>query len=161
MMRYWNVEQENLYKQYAQLGKILFENSKNKNKFLFSNKWDLITKEGIWKLPISKQYGGMDLSWQEAAIAINGLMSISQDYEFIPFIIEQFTTIYFVSKYTNLIHKKLYLARLIKGEIINESIIEDINKNIISRQDMTRFKKFLYESSAIEFVFSLIKKYGH
>src|SRR5258708_2564795 len=132
MMRHWNENQENLYQKYAQLGKMFIENSKNKKEFSFHTKWELITQEGIWKLPVSHQYGGMDLSWQEGIIAVNGLMSITKDYELLPFIIKQFTTIYLALRHSSLTDKKIYLPRLISGELVDESFfIKSDNKNFI------------------------------
>ena len=159
MMRHRTVDQENLYQQYTQLGKRFSEFSITQHILSFDRKWELITQEGIWKLPISKQYGGMDLSWQESIIAINGLMNASNDYEFFPFIVNQFSTIYLMLQNATLSQKKLYFPRLIKGELIDEAFIGLKNKNNLI--DLMRFKKFLYESAALEFSLSLLKKYGN
>ncbi|HLB43196.1 MAG: hypothetical protein A3E87_06490 [Gammaproteobacteria bacterium RIFCSPHIGHO2_12_FULL_35_23] len=119
MTRYLHLEHDNLYQHYSKIGKQLAELSRlpDKKNVLDKNKWALITNEGVWKLPIPKQYGGIGLSWKESIIAIAGLASSYQDNKFLSSIITQFSILYLIAHHGKEIYKKLYLSCLMQGKI--------------------------------------------
>jgi alkylation response protein AidB-like acyl-CoA dehydrogenase len=123
MKRAGNAVLGNLHQHYADLGKRI---STYKPTASFNKKgWDCLTRSGLWQLPIESQYGGIGLTWQAFAKAIEGLISSYHHLPFFRMLVSQAGAIYLMSKYGTDDQKQKYLPRLLQGEIaciaINES----------------------------------------
>lgn len=170
MMRYRNEHQESLYQQYASIGRKIekYSQSKKNNELFHQYGWKLITKKGIWKLPIAKEHAGFGLTWQECFLAIEGLTSAFSNCEFFSYIVSQFGTLYLISQYASEENRQLYLPRLINGEISFAIFSEEINyenifpssknRNLILCEYMN-FKRILYGMQAIKITQPIIEKY--
>ena len=155
MIRYRSEQQENLYRQYARIGRKIAKYSLNKKNNELSHQygWKLITKNGIWKLPIVKKYSGLGLNWQECILAIEGLVDTFSNFEFFSYIVEQVSALYIISKYCTEENKQLYLPSLINGEIscaifpdkfnFEKILPPSENKNLIL-YNYLNFKRKLY-----------------
>lgn len=126
MMRNRTVGQERLYQQYAALGKQIAEWSvtHQQEDTLFDNSWKLISKAGLWKLPVPIDDGGLGLSWQEWLIAMEGLASTYHDPKFCSLIINQISTLYLLLRYGTEKYKECYLPCLTSGEMASILIAE-------------------------------------
>lgn len=163
MMCHWNVRQENLYKKYVNIGNKIAKSLLNKNnedKLSDCYAWGLLTQEGIWKLPIAKQYNGAGLSWDECVIALEGLVFAHQNMKLLVSIIEHLGRLYLVSQYGTISQKDLYLPYLIQGENFEDKIFEILqNKTPKILCDYINFKRLLYAITASKLSLSIIEKY--
>lgn len=130
MMRSWNAEQENLYQQYAILGKHIAKSLGDCQKQpIFNDRaWNLVAEEGIWRLPVAKKYGGVGLSWQDYAAATEGLFATYNNLIFLSSLIAQSSTLYFFLQQGSEAQKKAYLPRLMQGEGACIAIAESLEK---------------------------------
>ncbi len=130
MMRYLSKDQKNLYQQYSRLSEEAIKVSKlhQENKSSNENIWKLISKEGIWRLPIPRQYGGHGLSWQDCVVALDGFFSNYSDIKCFTLFMSQVSSLYLVSQYGTESVKTRYLPRLIQGEMACLVISECIQK---------------------------------
>lgn len=170
MMRYRNEHQESLYQQYVSIGRKIekYSQSKKNNELSHQYGWKLITKKGIWKLPITKDYTGLVLNWEKCFLAIEGLASTFSNFKFYSYLVLQFSTLYLVSKYGSKESRQLYLPRLVNGDISFALYSEEINyvnilplsenRNFILH-DYLNFKRILYSIQAIKITRPIIKKY--
>jgi hypothetical protein len=117
MMRCLSLDQKNLYQQYSILGEGIAKVSTLEKKFINESIWQAISKEGIWSLPIARQYGGCGLSWQDCLVALDGFFSNYSNIEFLTLLISQISSLYLISQYGTELIKKIYLPRLIHGEM--------------------------------------------
>ena len=119
MIRYRNELQKSLYQQYADIGNKIAQYSENKKNLTLSLQygWKLITKNGIWKLSLG----------QECILAIEGLSSAFNNFEFFSQIVSQLSALYLISKYSSDKNKNLYLSRLTKGEVSVDIFPEGIS----------------------------------
>lgn len=143
MMRYLSLEQQDLYHQYSQFGKQLADIELCSREIDHSNAWNLIAAEGIWSLPLEKKFGGKGLSWKESIIALDAILTNYPNVELLCLLLSQIKIIYLISQYGKDIIKKLYLPRLIKGEVGILSISKSIDN--LSHQN-TYFKKSIKQS---------------
>jgi hypothetical protein len=171
MMRHWNVKQERIYQAYKQLGKQLKKTDyKNLN-------WELITREGIWKLPIPKKYSGAGFSWDDCVFAVKGLVNTCRDEKFFSSLISQFSVLYLLLQYGTETQKIICIPKLVLGETatvniidnnvssyheLNITISKDLNlsflipKNSSMFNDFINFKKLFYGILAAEFAFYVV-----
>jgi hypothetical protein len=179
MIRHGNVTQKNIRQIYLNLGKKIKENSENeiKHDVNKNQNWELITKQGIWKLPIAKQYGGDGLTWDECVSAIEGLTSTYRDYEFFSSIVSHFAVLYILLQYGTESQKSAYLPLLMRGKnstvcfkehcsnaskMLNITFIKDINISLSSKEkthvinDFKNFKRLLYGVLAAESAFCIV-----
>jgi alkylation response protein AidB-like acyl-CoA dehydrogenase len=123
MKRDKNVVLDNLYQQYAAIGKKIANYPLLNG---FSKKaWDCLAQEGLWKLPIRSNNGGDGLTWQAFVSAIEGLSSTYKKFSFFRSIVSQASVLYLLEKYGTERQKNIYLSRLLQGEMacvaVNES----------------------------------------
>src|SRR3990167_9072429 len=98
MMRCLSKDQKNLYQQYSRLSEEAIKVSKlyQENKSSSEDIWKLISKEGIWGLPIPRQYGGHGLSWQDCVVALDGFFSNYSDIKFLTLFMSQISALYLI-----------------------------------------------------------------
>ena len=130
MMRCLSTDQKMVYQQYCKLSREVAEFSKRSQGevSLYKNIWSIISKEGIFGLAISKQYGGANLSWQDCVVAVDGFFSNYSSTEFLALIISQISSIYLIHQHGTESIKKKYLPRLIQGEVAVLSVSENIRE---------------------------------
>lgn len=159
MMRYRNELHEGLYQKYADIGNKIAKYSAKKNNIKLSHQygWKLITKNGIWKLSLR----------QECILAIQGLGSTFNNFEFFSQIVSQLSALYLISKYSSDKNKQLYLSRLTNGEMSIDIFPEGISfVNILPLKDRNlilcdcmNFKRILYGFQATSFSLSIGQKH--
>lgn len=162
MTRCWNVEQKTLYKNYIKIGKKIAVYSLSQQEDTLSNQyaWELITREGIWKLPLHNQSNSACLIWDECIIALEGLISTYQNKKFFTSIVEQFSILYLTFQYGTKSQKKSYLPRIIQGEAVDDkTLLIPRKKNAKILCDLTNFKRLLYGVIAARFASPLIEKH--
>lgn len=116
MMRCLSTDQKDLYQQYSILAKKTAQVFKLE-KSINENIWQILSKEGIWSLPIDKQYGGKALGWQACVVALDGFFSHCSNVNFLILSVSQISSLYLISQYGTSNIKKRYLPRLMHGEI--------------------------------------------
>lgn len=161
MVRHGIVKQESIYQTYLLLAKKFVETTTHAND---NANWQLISNEGLWKLPVSKQYGGAGLSWDECVVAIRALMKNFRHAEFISSIISHLAVIYLLLQYGTEAQKNQYLSQIMQGcatnvcekhdyvnerDILHITILNEINisfsieNNQFIHDDFINFKKLL------------------
>lgn len=178
-MRHWNLKQENIFQAYVQLGKKILHQveMQHENTISQNRNWELITSEGIWKLPITKQYGGAGFSWDECVIAVEGLIKTYQDQEFFSSIISHLALLYILLQYGTETQKNMYLPLLMQGAIgivcvedewtsslnnLNITVLKDITisfsikKNTYILNDFKNFKRLFYGMLAAESAYYIV-----
>ncbi|MBV9576040.1 MAG: acyl-CoA dehydrogenase family protein, partial [Gammaproteobacteria bacterium] len=126
-------------------------------KLKIRNIWEVISNEGIWSLPIAKQYGGAGIGWEESLIAMDGFLHQHFDIQLVALFISQISSLYFISRYGTEDIKNCYLPRLIRGEIatlhvaqqVHPLLFQHFNKreNAISNLRINKIKIFLQKDN--------------
>lgn len=162
MMRSEDIRQSDLYQYYAEFGKEVthFSSNINYQNGFSQDDWQLISRKGFWKLPISRKLGGIGLGWSEFIVAIKGLVSTYSNIQFIAHLITHLSGIYIVLKYESDANKYEHLSILMNGEIPFLENLDDMNKFLSSPSskaqeiyyDLMSFKRVLYGILAVEFI---------
>jgi len=136
MMRGLNVKQKKIFQQYSQLGQEIETKSKLTpgKKLTSENIWELVTAAGIWRLPISREYGGQGLNWQECIIALDGFFNYFNDIETLTLFISHMSVLFILSRYCTEAIKNQYLQRLMQSEVACLVISEEIIRGHSSNQ---------------------------
>lgn len=118
-MRNLNLEQENLCKQFKNIGVKFADNKSNYQceSSVFDKPWQLIMQRGIFKYPIKKQYGGFNLSWDSCISAISSIVSGYTTTSYITSLVTQLSALFLISVYGSDEQKTKYLPKLINGQL--------------------------------------------
>jgi len=118
MMRCLSMDQKRIYQQYSLVGKKLIKIFSNSQEKEITNRivWEIVTKKGIWKLPIPREYGGTGLNWHDCVIALDGIFSRYADTNMLSVFLSQVSSLYIILRYGTEQIKKKYLPKLINGE---------------------------------------------
>lgn len=104
------------------LDKDIAQFSSQQDKKINKLAWELITKQGIWKIPVPKKNGGEGLGWDEFVASAEGVTNTYKNFDFISSFITQASALYLLLQYGTEENKKRYLPFLIQGEIACISI---------------------------------------
>lgn len=153
MMRYQDFEEENLYKQYANLGKKIARYASCKHNQIWSIEriWELIAKEGIWELSIQNK-NHTDLNWNKYTIALVGLASTYPNLELISLLINHISIIYLILYYGTERHKKQYLSRLIQGKFACLLISQSVKKKSYHECQLNNYRNKILNIENVEII---------
>lgn len=131
----WNSVQQAMKTKYTQFSTTLNENAAEcyQNRSFDFETWNQITKEGIWKIPVPEEYGGLGMSWWEFSAALEGLASRSTDLGFLLSIIAHIGCLRVLLLHGTEEQKHYYLNELMNGKIGATAITESTGGSDVAR----------------------------
>lgn len=131
----WNVQQQKLRTRYANVGTLLSERASRTtedNEFDIKG-WIELSNEGLWRLPVPDQYGGLDGTWWDFAAALEGLASTVGDLGFLLSIIAHVGCIRALLLYGSELQKARFLPDLLNSGIGATAITEEGGGSDVAR----------------------------
>lgn len=131
----WNVQQQELRTRYANVGTFLRERASRTtadNEFNIQG-WMELSNEGLWRLPVPDQYGGLDGTWWDLAAALEGLASTVGDLGFLLSIIAHVGCIRALLLYGSELQKARFLPDLLNSGIGATAITEEGGGSDVAR----------------------------
>lgn len=118
---------EALYQEYEALGQTFL-----KEEVSFEMAWKRLTQNGIWRIPLSDQEGGLGFSWVEWLSALQQLIISYHDINFCEALMQHAVVFYTLMRLSDPSQKKQYLPLLIKG--IRVSLDEILKTSVIPKE---------------------------
>lgn len=150
MMRHRTVLQESLHHYYSEIGNMI---SGDKG-------WSLLTKSGIWKVPVEIQYGGKGYGWDGCFAAMAGLGTSCTDHKIFSNLTSHLSSLYLINKHGSDFVKNTYLSRLMDGELISSNeIFASSESNHLITFDKIMIERIVYGILAVSTATSIVNKY--
>lgn len=131
----WNDHQRELRARYAQIGTSLTERASGtaRDDNFDLQGWKVLGNEGLWRLPVADQYGGLDGTWWDFAAGFEGLASTVGDLGFLLSIIAHVGCIRALIEYGNESQKARFLPDLLESGIGATAITEEGGGSDVAR----------------------------
>ena len=125
--------------------------------------WELLTKEGLWKLPIPVVYGGSGDGWNEFTRSIKGFSSSYGNFEFISLIISHSCLIYAALENSDSKDINSHISSLINGNPISmhDSSVDYVTDESTGESftfKRVSFERYLYAIISADFALNIISK---
>ena len=134
-----NKYQENLFKKYAELGKGVAR-SANKNDAaatLDEDSWKAVSHEGIWRIAVPIEHGGLGGTWIDAIAALEGLSTTAEDLGFLVTTLGHLGSIKVLLDEGTPRQKARWLPRLLDGVIGVTAMTEKTGGSDLSKMQLS------------------------
>lgn len=125
--------------------------------------WELLVKEGFWKLILSDERNETGSEWKNFIQALDGFSSAFFQFDFLALIISHACSIYLILKNDQIENRKLYFSNLVAGRSIltYEEKLDWINKKLINKSlvfNLGMFERYLYSIVSSSVALEMVNK---
>lgn len=126
MQTRWNSDQQAIKSRFAGLGHEVAERAITLRQSGGFDRvsWEAVSAEGLWRLPVATEYGGLGRSWWEFAAGLEGLSCTARDLGFLLSAIAHAGAIRVISEFGTADQKANFLPRLLRGEVASTATTE-------------------------------------
>ncbi len=134
----FNARQQELFDQYALIGREIASRADeyDKTRRFDQTGWQRISENGLWRLPVPRDLGGMGAGWTDCVAAIEGLASTAGDLGFLISLLGHIGSLRIVLEEGTDEQKDRWLEALMRGDVAVTAMTEASGGSDLARMSL-------------------------